>query len=709
MEMTSNSSEVKIIGPPVPVNEIIEITGSEGEFVEGKPATIYIPFHTNPPAEKVWLFPSDIAPNYLEINKTTTNSTFGRYSTAGIIYESEKPVRSNGERSYLTVLRISELELDDSNLQHRMIVNNDIANTTYDFKITNIEGEECPQSLNNGLEMSQLPNITVHPGTDVTFMIKWDPEFTDYRYEISEVRVQPPNHVKEDESFIFSTPLITCVNTAKDTINTDGDGDGRPRTMECDTKGDEDNQNIQLTLKNPTQYDSGDFIFQISVSRNGGKTMCPLSAVKNIVVYRPPSEMQLYGLENNLMYTTPERTQSVSCQVGYMRPLQNLTFQWFLNDMSMNDVVSVCNDIHVDNITISEEDRTETLVGEVFNVASIIKFPVRREYDDMDVFCKVTNDDFSIDMTSDIANLQITGPPVPANGIISISGDFKKGESTIMYIPFHSNPPAVKVWLFMSDIYPDYLEINPDLPSTSKGRYTTQGIIKKNEKPDRSTGDRSYYVVMKLSEFEEGDSERQHIMIVNNGIGNTTFTFRISHVQGDSGAKLSWSEIAVIVIGILVGIILIVGVSVMAVSFMKTKKKPRKEKDERRKQRKDKVSLSRSDGRASSEYDDQRDRSPPPPKHNREYDERHSKKASAPGYNNRGYHSGEDNQAWNSKNKNQGGRENKTGKYKNDDQPYKRDRNGYNSFLGYSGSKGEEQRGFSHQEPWQQHQIPRMK
>ena len=35
-------------GAPVPQDDTIEITGNEGEFVEGEPATLYIPFHANP-------------------------------------------------------------------------------------------------------------------------------------------------------------------------------------------------------------------------------------------------------------------------------------------------------------------------------------------------------------------------------------------------------------------------------------------------------------------------------------------------------------------------------------------------------------------------------------------------------------------------------------------------------------------------------------
>ena len=45
-------TSLAIVGPPVPVEDVLQVSSEEGQTYEaGEPATIYIPFHSNPAPE----------------------------------------------------------------------------------------------------------------------------------------------------------------------------------------------------------------------------------------------------------------------------------------------------------------------------------------------------------------------------------------------------------------------------------------------------------------------------------------------------------------------------------------------------------------------------------------------------------------------------------------------------------------------------------
>jgi hypothetical protein len=133
--------EVEVQGPPVPSDGMVYGQNSEQTFEVGEPAVIYIPFHSNPKPTWLTIQPSDIAPANVTVNQNLNSSTYGRYTAERWVYENKSEVRNNaGDRKFLAILKISELEKDDMERTHIMSVSNGLGITNYTFTIPNIEG-----------------------------------------------------------------------------------------------------------------------------------------------------------------------------------------------------------------------------------------------------------------------------------------------------------------------------------------------------------------------------------------------------------------------------------------------------------------------------------------------------------------------------------------------------------------------------------------
>jgi len=269
----------------------------------------------------------------------------------------------------------------------------------------------------------------------------------------------------------------------------------------------------------------------------------------------------------------------VTCKVTHVRPAP--TFQWmigsnlaYLDDFAYNDFnasISATSEI-------ANEDDPNYL-----DVTQTLTLRPKSWMDGRYLRCRTNhtayNSTHQEEDKSYSINMIVQAPPVPNNTVIETvsDGELVTGQEGMILIPFHSNPHPTNITWYLTDI--DW----PLSGNQTIGKYTSEGWIQYNKTTARaSTSTATGFVArLRIDKLRSSDSGMEHSLTVANELGQSNYTFRIQEI---TNVGLGGGEIAGIVIGCILAVILI---AALVILFIRRKniKKSKKIKQERRKER----------------------------------------------------------------------------------------------------------------------------
>lgn len=334
-----------------------------------------------------------------------------------------------------------------------------------------------------------------------------------------------------------------------------------------------------MRVRHASKKDHGEW----TVTVQYGETFTPKSIKFNVTVAEMPSDISFVGLGESVTFKKegeeeiPEK--QVTCKVTHVRPAP--TFQWMIGPNVVYIDDSEFNTYNASLGAITEMNNSED--EDYLDVVQTLNLRPKSWMDGQYLRCRTNhtayNSTHEEEDKSISVNIIVQAPPVPNNTVVDAVADEElvAGQEGVILVPFHSNPPPTNITWYLTDL-DEPLYLNQTL-----GKYTSEGWMEYNRTVTRTTTSTAsgFVALLRVDKLRSSDSGMQHTVFVANELGSSNYTFRIQEI---TKVGLGGGEIAGIVIGCILGLVLIAACVIMIIR-RKNLKKSKKIKQERRKER----------------------------------------------------------------------------------------------------------------------------